>query len=39
MNATNDMTEEEIEAYRLKKDRGDDPMTKLASSGELLQYK
>jgi pre-mRNA-processing factor SLU7 len=39
MNATNDITEEEMEAYRLKKDRGDDPMTKLASSGELLQYK
>ena len=39
MNATNDVTEEEMEAYRLKKDRGDDPMAKLASSGELLEYK
>ena len=39
MNATNDITEEEMEAYRLKKDRGDDPMTKLASSGEILEYK
>ena len=34
------VTEEEMEAYRLRKSRGDeDPMAKLAKSGELLEYK
>jgi pre-mRNA-processing factor SLU7 len=34
-----DVTEEEMEAYRLRKDRGADPMAKLASSDEILDYK
>ena len=38
MNAEVDVTEEEMEAYRLRKERSDDPMAKLGS-GELLDYK
>lgn len=34
-----DVTEEEMEAYRMRKDRGSDPMAKLADSEELLEYK
>jgi hypothetical protein len=34
-----DVTEEEMEAYRLRKDRGADRMAKLASSDEVLDYK
>jgi pre-mRNA-processing factor SLU7 len=35
-----DVTEEELEAYRLKKSRGeDDPMAKLSASAGLLEYK
>ena len=34
-----DVTEEEMEAYRLRKDRGSDPMAKLVDSEELLEYK
>ena len=32
------VTEEEMEAYRLRKDRGDDPMAQI-SSEKLLDYK
>lgn len=39
MNAQVDVTEEEMEAYRMRKDRGADPMAKLASSDEILDYK
>ncbi len=38
MNAEVDVTEEEMEAYRLRKERGDDPMAKVTSN-ELLDYK
>ena len=38
MEANNDVTEEEMEAYRIKKERSDDPMTKIKSD-ELLEYK
>jgi pre-mRNA-processing factor SLU7 len=38
MNAEVDVTEEQMEAYRLRKERGDDPMSKI-SSDELLDYK
>jgi len=38
VNAQVDVTEEEMEAYRMKKDRTDDPMAKL-SSEEVLDYK
>ena len=34
-----DVTEEEMEAFRLRKERSDDPMAKLANSDELLEYK
>ena len=34
-----DVTEEEMEAFRLRKERSDDPMARLADSGELLEYK
>jgi len=34
-----DVTAEEMEAYRLKKERSDDPLTKLADTEELLEYK
>mmetsp|Transcript_7005 Transcript_7005/g.15287 ORF Transcript_7005/g.15287 Transcript_7005/m.15287 type:complete len:687 (+) Transcript_7005:182-2242(+) len=34
-----DVTEEEMEAFRLRKGRADDPMAKLAGSEELLEYK
>ena len=34
-----DVTEEEMEAFRLRKGRADDPMAKLANSEELLEYK
>lgn len=37
-NAEVNVTEEEMEAYRMRKGRGDDPMTKL-SSEEVLDYK
>jgi pre-mRNA-processing factor SLU7 len=33
-----DVTEEDMEAYRLRKERGDDPMAKISST-ELLNYK
>jgi hypothetical protein len=34
------MTEEDMEAYRLQKDRSEDPMANLASGAdELLEYK
>jgi pre-mRNA-processing factor SLU7 len=33
-----DVTEEEMEAYRLRKERSSDPMAKLAASDELLDY-
>lgn len=35
---SNDVGEEEMEAYRLKKERTDDPMAKIGE-GELLEYK
>ena len=38
MSAEVDVTAEEMEAYRMKKGRGDDPMAKLGSD-ELLDYK
>jgi len=38
MNAQVDVTEEEMEAYRMRKERRDDPMAKL-SSEEILDYK
>eukprot|EP00978_Attheya_sp_CCMP212_P013352 scaffold33587_cov52-Attheya_sp.AAC.4 len=38
MNATNDVTPEEMEAYRLKKGRGDDPMARLAETEQILDY-
>ena len=34
-----DVTEEEMEAFRLRKERSDDPMAKLANSDGLLEYK
>eukprot|EP00551_Chaetoceros_affinis_P004233 CAMPEP_0203663270 /NCGR_PEP_ID=MMETSP0090-20130426/914_1 /ASSEMBLY_ACC=CAM_ASM_001088 /TAXON_ID=426623 /ORGANISM="Chaetoceros affinis, Strain CCMP159" /LENGTH=617 /DNA_ID=CAMNT_0050526155 /DNA_START=241 /DNA_END=2094 /DNA_ORIENTATION=+ len=34
-----DVTAEEMEAYRLKKERADDPLAKLAESEEILEYK
>ena len=34
-----DVTEEEMEAFRLRKERSDDPMAKLANGDELLEYK
>ena len=33
-----EVTEEDMEAYRLKKERADDPMAKLARSDEILDY-
>ena len=39
MNSEVDVTQEEMEAYRMRKDREMDPMAKLAESGELLDYK
>mmetsp|Transcript_36617 Transcript_36617/g.56264 ORF Transcript_36617/g.56264 Transcript_36617/m.56264 type:complete len:140 (+) Transcript_36617:366-785(+) len=33
-----DVTEEEMEAYRQKRDRADDPMAKISNNGELLEY-
>mmetsp|Transcript_23039 Transcript_23039/g.32457 ORF Transcript_23039/g.32457 Transcript_23039/m.32457 type:complete len:736 (+) Transcript_23039:369-2576(+) len=39
LNVNVDVTEEDMEAYRMRKERVDDPMAKLASSGELLEYK
>ena len=38
MAAEVDVTQEEMEAYRMKKDRGADPMDKI-SSDEILDYK
>lgn len=38
MNVEIDVTEEEMEAYRLRKERGDDPMAKV-NTDELLDYK
>lgn len=38
MNAEVDVTQEEMEAYRLRKERSDDPMAKI-SSDEVLDYK
>lgn len=38
LKSSNDVTEEEMEAYRLKKSRTDDPMMQLADSGKLLEY-
>lgn len=37
LGSSNDVTEEDMEAYRLKKERSDDPMLKL-SGEELLEY-
>lgn len=34
-----DVTAEEMEAYRMKKERTDDPLAKLAESEEILEYK
>jgi pre-mRNA-processing factor SLU7 len=34
-----DVTAEDMEAYRMKKGRGDDPLAKLADSEEILEYK
>jgi len=38
LDAEVDMTEEDMEAYRLRKSRGDDPMAKI-NENELLEYK
>ena len=38
LNTEVSVTEEEMEAYRLRKDRGDDPMAQI-SSEKLLDYK
>ncbi|KAL3907397.1 MAG: hypothetical protein SGARI_003556, partial [Bacillariaceae sp.] len=38
MNSENDVTEEEMEAYRLRKERGADPMANIGSD-EVLDYK
>ena len=39
INAQVEVTEEEMEAYRMRRNRGADPMAKLASSDAILDYK
>eukprot|EP00957_Ditylum_brightwellii_P098166 7479129-Ditylum_brightwellii.AAC.1 len=39
LNTDNEVTEEDMEAYRLKRERADDPMAKLSADGKLLDYK
>ena len=39
LSAEIDVTEEEMEAYRLRKENSSDPMAKLANSDEVLDYK
>lgn len=39
MTAQSEVTEEEMEAFRLKKERADDPMARIQNSEGLLEYK